>query len=194
MNYLGHLYFSKNDHTLMYANLFGDFVKGSDLSAYPSDIRKGIRLHRMIDQYIDHHPAVVELMQQLYPSLPKVTGIAVDLYFDHLLASRWSEFHPKPYRDFLNDFYAYPIELTEGFSPNFITFTIQLKKYDWMIHYATREGLGKMCEGVGSKLSFANALQGAPGEFDQHRKMIEKAFELYMQDAIPYFETVAIPD
>ena len=66
MNYLGHLYFSKNDFELMYYNLFGDFVKGSDLSRFPIKIQEGIRLHREIDHYIDHHPYVRKLLHKLY--------------------------------------------------------------------------------------------------------------------------------
>ena len=44
MNFLGHLFFSGSDHDLMYANLFGDFVKGAQnrfdlgiFSLQPSD-------------------------------------------------------------------------------------------------------------------------------------------------------------
>ena len=95
MNFLGHIYFSNNDPELMYANLFGDHVKGADLSNYPDFVRKGIMLHRSIDHYIDHHPAVVNLLHELYQDLPKVAGIAVDIYFDPLLASQWNSFHPK---------------------------------------------------------------------------------------------------
>ena len=56
MNFLGHLYFSNNNPELMYANLFGDFVKGKDLSMYSPQVQKGILLHRKIDDYIDNHP------------------------------------------------------------------------------------------------------------------------------------------
>jgi len=38
MNFLGHLYFSNNDHELMYANLFGDHIKGSQLDKFPSSL------------------------------------------------------------------------------------------------------------------------------------------------------------
>ena len=45
----------------MYANLHGDFVRGKDFSHLPEKLQEGIRLHRMIDDYIDHHPVVLEL-------------------------------------------------------------------------------------------------------------------------------------
>jgi acyl carrier protein phosphodiesterase len=60
MNFLGHLFFSNNELQLMHANLYGDFVKGKDLSQFDSTIQTGIRLHRKIDSYIDHHPDVLQ--------------------------------------------------------------------------------------------------------------------------------------
>ncbi|MFN5910370.1 MAG: ACP phosphodiesterase [Bacteroidota bacterium] len=190
MNFLGHLYFSGDDHALMYANLFGDFVKGSDLSSYPQSIRNGIVLHRNIDQYIDHHPAVAELMPKLYPKLPKVSAIAVDLFFDHLLASRWSEFHPMDYRDFLNAFYAHPIAHRRDYSIEFLDFINRLRENDWMFYYRTSWGLDKMCSGVGSRLSFPNTLHIAPKVFDELKDTIEEIFERYMHDAIPHFKQI----
>jgi acyl carrier protein phosphodiesterase len=76
VNYLGHLFFSKNDTELMLANLYGDFVKGSNLEAYTESVQTGIRLHRSIDNFIDTHPDVLELKRLLYEDLPKVSGIA----------------------------------------------------------------------------------------------------------------------
>ena len=49
----------------MHANLFGDYVKGSDLSTYSKPVQEGIRLHRQIDSYIDHHPDVLKLMHTI---------------------------------------------------------------------------------------------------------------------------------
>ncbi|HLU87619.1 MAG TPA: hypothetical protein VKZ44_07670, partial [Taishania sp.] len=82
MNYLGHIFFSDKDPALMYANLFGDFVKGRNWKQYTNEIQKGIVLHRTIDSFIDTHSAVKELAHLLAPDLPKVAPIAIDIYFD----------------------------------------------------------------------------------------------------------------
>lgn len=85
MNYLGHIYLSFGDHELATANLFGDFVKGKNLSHLPQEIQVGIRLHRAIDSFTDQHEAVKEILQLIRADLPKVAPIAIDLIFDHLL-------------------------------------------------------------------------------------------------------------
>lgn len=188
MNFLGHLYFSNNDIELMHANLFGDFVKGSDLSRFSEKIQNGIRLHRNIDQYIDHHPEVLKLMHILYPHLPKVTGLAIDLFFDHLLAANWQDFHAKSLKDFLQDFYSYTIANDPEYSSEYKQFTQILKEKDWISHYPTRFGLERMCEGVSSRISFKNELVKAPLIFDSHKEIIESTFQLFMADAIPHFK------
>jgi acyl carrier protein phosphodiesterase len=192
MNFLGHLYFSRNDHELMYANLFGDHVKGTHLENYPESIRQGIFLHRSIDHYIDHHPAVIELLHSLYTELPKVAGIAVDLYFDHLLAVNWNKYHSEDLESYLERFYTYEPTVWQHFPEDFRTFISQMKKYRWMNYYARFEGLEKSSEGVASRISFPNKLKDAPIVFLKYRERIENSFFTYMQDAIPYFEKLNI--
>lgn len=183
MNLLGHLYFSNDDKELMYANLFGDYIKGSDLGHFPPEVRKGLLLHREIDQFIDHHPDVVVLMRSLYADLPKVSGIAIDLFFDHLLARNWSEFHPKSLEKFLKDFYDYEPLHFESYTLEFKEFVVQLKINKWISHYATRFGLERMSEGVSGRISFPNSLNTAPLVFDRHKEAITSCFYAFMLDA-----------
>ncbi|TNF46491.1 MAG: DUF479 domain-containing protein [Bacteroidetes bacterium] len=186
MNLLGHLYFSQNDQRLMYANLYGDFFKGNDFTGLSPITKKGILLHRTIDDYIDHHPAVLDLLHKLYPDLPKVSGIAVDLYFDHLLAQQWQKYHPEPLDHFLEKFYLTSVNDNKDFSPEFNQFIEAMRKHNWISHYPTKEGLQKMCNGVSSRISFPNVLSKAPVIFEKQKEIIERTFELYMQDAKRY--------
>src|SRR5574343_294919 len=106
MNYLGHIYFSNNDPQLAIANLFGDFVKGKKYLDYPYHVQKGVLLHRKIDHFIDHHAGVVRLIHEIRPHLPKVAPIAIDIYFDHLLAKNWQKYHPTELPAFLATLYS----------------------------------------------------------------------------------------
>lgn len=188
MNFLGHLYFSDNNPDLMYANLFGDFVKGRDLNRFSPVVRSGILLHRSIDHYIDHHPKVVELMHSLYSELPKVTGVAIDLFFDHLLAKNWKHFDSTPYNVFLNNFYQYIPIYWDEFSDEFKLFIQKMRIHQWPNFYAEFDGLQKVCRGVSSRLSFENELINAPIIFVKYEQEITNCFEAYMHDAIPYFQ------
>jgi len=188
MNFLGHLFFSNDDHQLMYANLNGDFVRGSDLSHLPKKLQQGVELHRMIDNYIDHHPIVLDLMRKLYEPLPKVAGIAVDLYFDHILAKEWSKFHPKPFHTFIDDFYNAQLENEAHYSEQFKYMLARMKEKNWIYQYQFSYGLKKACQGVSSRISFPNVLDTAHRVFNQYEKDIERAFFTFMEDAIPHHE------
>jgi acyl carrier protein phosphodiesterase len=187
MNFLGHLYFSNDDTFLMKANLYGDFIKGKDISHLPEKIQEGVRLHRKIDDYIDTHPAVIELLHKLYEHLPKVSGIAVDLYFDHLLAKNWKLFHKKDFEVFIYDFYATIDDSIELFSKDFHFMLTKMKEINWLYSYQFMYGLEKSSEGVSSRISFPNNLSKAPEIFLKLETEITNAFHIYMEDAKKVF-------
>lgn len=187
MNFLGHLFFSNNDTELMYANIFGDYVKGKDLSKYSEKIQQGIRLHRKIDDYIDHHPAVLELIHKLYIPLPKVAGIAVDLYFDHLLGTHWDKYSTVTLEDFISRFENANIDRTKFDKEKFWYVIDRMKQGEWLQHSSSTYGLTKSSEGVSRMISFPNVLNEAPAVFIKFEKEIERTFELFMKDAVPFF-------
>lgn len=190
MNYLGHIYFSNNNLHLAKANLFGDSVKGKDYTHYPEIIQQGIYLHRSIDNYIDHHPKVLELIRELRPELPKVAGIAIDLFFDHLLAKNWSSWHKQPLNDFLMNVHSNLEKIDHDIYPESFNFFIhKLCDMKWMNHYEYTEGLDKMCNGVSRRLSFDNELKNGLSVFLRHEKSVENVFNEYMRDANEYFLT-----
>ena len=187
MNYLGHLYFSNNDLELMYANLFGDFVKGKNYTQYSEKVQFGVHLHRTIDDYIDNHPAVLELLHKLYEPLPKVAGIAIDLMFDHLLAKNWNDYHDVPLEEFLDNFHMYDINLDQYDKPQFSFVVDKMREHKWMYHYKTTFGLTKACEGLSKRISFPNVLHKGAQVFEIHEANIEKTFREFMDDAIPFY-------
>jgi len=192
MNFLGHLYFSRNDHDLMLANLFGDFVKGKDLSHFRVKTQKGIYLHRCIDSYIDNHPAVHDLLQILYPQLPKVAGLAIDLYFDHLLAVNWADFHKEKLESFIQEFYnSVNLDHVE-YSDEFKFMIEKMIEKNWIYYYQFEYGLNKACQGVSRRISFQNELINGVEVYNNNRLEIERAFFLYMADAQVYLNAIEL--
>lgn len=188
MNYLGHIYLSNNDLRLAKANLFGDSVKGKDYTDHPEFIQKGVKLHREIDHYIDHHPAVLDLIRAIRPDLPKVAPIAVDLYFDHLLAKNWSNFHATPLEEFLDNIHSNINHIDRDYYPlGFNEFIDKLCQYKWMNAYASLYGLDKMCNGVSRRISFENSLPKGLSVFLKHEQHVEHSFNEYMRDANEHF-------
>jgi acyl carrier protein phosphodiesterase len=192
MNFLGHLYFSRNDKELMLANLFGDFVRGKDLSYLRHKTQQGVFLHRSIDSYIDNHPAVHDLLQILYKPLPKIAGIAIDLYFDHLLAESWKDFHEEDLADFTQDFYDSADLSHDEFTDHFRLLIAKMGEKNWLYQYQFEHELYKACQGVSRRISFENELVNGLDVFHEFRPEIEKTFDIYMRDAHVYLNNLVL--
>ncbi len=187
MNFLGHIFLSGTDKTLMLNNLFGDFVKGSDLSEYPTEVITGIKLYRHIDFYIDNHKEVLDLKHLLQKDLPKIAGVAIDLYFDHLLAINWEKFHSINLRTFTEDFYLSFNLNAEIYNERFILVMNKMAEKNWLWQYQNLSGLHKACTGVSHRLSFPNELIHGVDVYRKFESEITSTFYNYMKDAIKEF-------
>lgn len=100
MNYLAHLYLSGEEEKTMVGNFIGDHVKGRSFEKFPTDIQKGILLHRKIDSFTDAHPKFREAKKLLRNGFGLYSGIIVDLLYDHVLAAKWDRYSEKSLRSF----------------------------------------------------------------------------------------------
>jgi len=191
LNYLGHLYFSGDDYSLMLANLYGDFVKGKDYSYLPKIVQEGVLLHRNIDDYVDHHPHVTSLRLKLFKDLPKIAGIAIDLYFDHLLAKQWSQYHNQNLFEYIDCFFEYALNDTNlcfkenkfKYPDSFVNLLKVIHKHDFMKQYISLDGVKMASKGLSKRISFDNNLGQASEVFLVYEKEINAAFDEYMLDA-----------
>jgi acyl carrier protein phosphodiesterase len=188
MNYLGHLYLSNNDPKLMQANIYGDFVKGSDYLNLPTKIIQGIELHRSIDFFIDTHPSLDEIRRTLSKHLPKIYGIAIDIYFDHLLAKYWEEYHPVELSIYLNQFYKNIDFDTKIYNKKFLLFLTKTKEINWLLHSRQEESILKTSLHVSRKISYKNNLNDSIIYFEKFEVQITKCFHTFMKVAINHFK------
>lgn len=179
----------------MLANLYGDFVKGKDYTYLPDIVQKGVYLHRKIDDFIDHHPLVKEIRLKLYKELPKVAGIAMDLYFDHLLAKSWSQYHQQPLNQFIDDFFEFALQkenqtfqkINFSYPPQFIQLLTLIEEQSWIKRYKKMEGLEMASTGLSKRISFPNNLDHSNHIFLNYESDIRYVFQQYMEDAKLYF-------
>lgn len=195
MNFLGHLFLSGDNNELMLTNLYGDYIKGSKWHKYPAPIVVGAKFHREIDFFIDNHEAVKELRLNLYRSLPKVAGIAIDLYFDFFLVRNWERFSDTNLDDFLNRFFKSTqqqiVRLKNDFDFNFdkhfLILISRIHQEKWIQQYGSFEGLNFAASGLSRRISFENNLHEAVPVLKQNFDAIEKVFFIFMNDAIKQF-------
>ena len=106
MNILAHALLAEQAGCSLVGNLLGDFVRGAPPPEYPLAWQDGIRLHRRIDSYVDRHAASARSVARLPAEQRRWARVALDVYYDHLLASRWARYSSLPLGRFAADVYA----------------------------------------------------------------------------------------
>jgi acyl carrier protein phosphodiesterase len=189
MNFLAHIYLSGDDEELMIGNFIADFVKGRKKDDYPDRIRKGIELHRMIDDFTDHHEITERSKVRLRKKYGKYSGVIVDLYYDHFLAANFSEYHETSLKDFSQQTYRtlqnhFDI-LPEGVH-YFLPFMIER---NWLLNYATIEGIGRALTGLSMRVSFENKMSEASGDLELNYEAFLSDFKQFFPELINFVKT-----
>ncbi|SON52768.1 ACP phosphodiesterase [Vibrio tapetis] len=150
MNYLAHLHIAEHCQSSLLGNLLGDFVKGDPTHQFPDNIVAGIRLHRFVDSYTDSHD-IVKRAKQFFPEQQKrFAGIALDMYWDHCLASRWNEYHSQSLAEFCHKaeqvtrLESEPI--TVELPAKYLEMTHHMWKGRWIESYANIENIAYALE------------------------------------------------
>jgi len=104
MNFLAHIYLSGDNEQVKIGNFMADSIKGKKYLKYPGDLQKGIILHRAIDYYTDTHPVFKQSTQKLFPEYGHYSGIIVDIFYDHFLASNWKKYSEVPLKEYTLNF------------------------------------------------------------------------------------------
>jgi acyl carrier protein phosphodiesterase len=188
MNYLAHIYLSKEDKELRIGNFIADSVKGKNFSAFPERVAQGIILHRQIDTFTDTHPIVRKSKDLIRGKYGHWSGVIVDIYYDHLLAANWSDFHETPleiyvqefYKDLTDEHFILPIKVQR-----FLPFMID---QNWLYNYATVEGISVIFKQMNHRTKGKSNMDVAPVELTKHYKELERHFRLFFEDLKKYTE------
>lgn len=176
MNFLAHLYLSGNDKDLQIGNFIGDSVKGNRWKEYPEGIAKGIQLHRFIDAYTDTHPVNLEVIEFMRPRFGRWSGVALDLTWDHILASSWSNWSSYTVSEFASQCYE-TLKDNHEVMPDQARFILNhMSANDWLSGYATLEGVGWAFGGLSRRIKYENSLYKGHIFIKENRAVLEEKF------------------
>lgn len=189
MNYLAHIYLSGDSEEITVGNFIGDFVKGNQHQQFPEQVAYGIVLHRRIDSFTDQHALVRECIQLLRPGYGKYAGIVADIFFDHFLASNWTDYSVDSLRQFTKN--AHSI-----FISNFGILPFRVKQFlPFLIHhrrlesYAERENLLTVLDIMSRRTSLPANSEWAMMILNQKYDEFEYLFRNFFLELINYVET-----
>jgi len=106
VNFLAHSLFGQGNSERVAGQFAGDFVRGNDLSQFSAGLQLGIRMHRFIDAFTDHHPSAVAVRTVFQPPVRRFAGIVTDVVFDHYLARDWERYANTPLLEHIDDVHS----------------------------------------------------------------------------------------
>lgn len=164
MNFLAHLHLSGSNEEIVVGNFMGDFVKGVDLEALPNGVQRGIGLHRLIDDFTDHHPVVEQSKERLRPMFHKYAPVVCDIYYDHFLARDWEQYAEEPLRSFADRMSELLKRWEDHFPYRAQRFLHYMRQNDILVNYGNLAGIDQVFAGMSYRSSFPNAM-GEAAEF-----------------------------
>ena len=159
MNFLGHLLVSGHDPLVITGNFMADAVKGRDLSRFPEGVQRGIRLHRRIDTFTDQHDITLQGRERLRAHCGKFAGVALDIFYDHCIASSWAEVQPLP--AFAQRMYALLDANTHLMPERTQRMLPYMIRGDWLTGYTTLDGIAGALSGLAHRVPNGSVLIGA---------------------------------
>lgn len=188
MNFLAHLYLSGTDPEIFVGNFIGDFVKGRNFSEYPQRVRKGIELHRAIDEYTDSHPLVIAGKKRLQPHYHHYAPVIIDVFYDHFLASRWHDFHIEPLEEFASNAYLI-IQSFTGLLPERVKEMLPyMIRGNWLVSYGTLLGIQKALTGLSRRTTHVSHMEEAVSELKLYYRAFESEFMQFFPDVKNFCE------
>lgn len=180
MNFLAHLYLSGDDPNLMLGNFIGDFVRGRDLKEqFGEAIAQGIELHRAIDEFTDRHPVVMQSKVRLRPKYRHYAPVIVDVFYDHFLASLWSNYHEEALNDYAERAYQL-VQLNHSILPERVMMMLPyMIKGNWLVSYAGIEGINRALTGMSRRTTHVSYMDRAAEDLELHYSDFKKEFEIF---------------
>lgn len=186
MNLVAHQYLSFNNPSLQIGNLLGEVVKGNKYNEYPYEIKKGIILHRAIDDFTDSHPIVKQSTSYFHSTQHKYAPILVDLMYDYYLIKHWRDYHPTSFQIFKLSCYDLFISNYDNFPHSLQQMLDYLLKYDWFDNYTSLAGIQNTLVGISKRAKFDNNLSNALSTMLLFEKDIEKEFLVFFPELVDF--------
>lgn len=188
MNFLAHLFLSGENEDIIFGNFIADAVKGKAMYDYSEDIQDGIRLHREIDKYTDHHPVFLESKKRLQPTYSKFSGVIVDLYYDHFLARLWDDYSEQELNSFVSDSYALLIRNFKLLPPRSKRLLPFMITQNWLVGYKNLYSMKRVFLGMSRRTSFNSGMENAIEDLQKDYTAYEDEFNTFFPDIIRHME------
>ena len=186
MNYLAHIYLSRDHELITIGNFMADHIKGNKYKNFSEDLQKGILLHRQIDSFTDTHKIVKISKRRLNDRYGLYRGVVIDIFYDHFLAKNWKNYSEIDLPTYTQNFYD---SLNRNFDilPDKIKYMSKyLIRDNWLLSYAEMDGIQKVLEGMNRRTKNRSQMYLAINDLEAHYGDFEKDFQQFFDELIAF--------
>ena len=184
MNFLAHIYLSGDNDLLKIGNFMADGIHGKNFDGFPSEIQKGIVLHREIDTFTDAHSIFRQSTKRLHSNYHHYSGIIVDIFYDHFLAKNWSNYSDEKLEDFTERFYQSLRDNYDSLTPRTQKMTPYMIDQNWLLSYQTIEGIAIILEKMDHRIKTDSNLRFSVTELKIFYTDFEQEFTEFFEELI----------
>jgi acyl carrier protein phosphodiesterase len=153
MNFLAHVFLARQSDDAMLGSLLGDFCKPHQVGDFNLETAREIHIHRKVDTFTDSHPLVLDAKSLFGEQTRRFSGIALDVFYDHVLAKTWDTYSDLPFDIFVGDFYRMLIQ-RRGTLPERLEIAAKyMTDQDWLGSYREFAGVQIALERMSRRLS-----------------------------------------
>ncbi len=189
MNLLAHAYLSFEQPEILVGNMISDYVKGKKQYDYPIGIQHGIRLHRAIDHFTDHHLATHTGKQVFKPVVGLYAGAFMDVVYDHFLALDTNELSEAEWLPFTQNVYSQLKESSQFLPENFAVQLPHMSTHNWLFHYRYDAAIEKSFGGLVRRTRYLTDHLPAFEVFEAEYSFLKEQYELFFPDVKKFAQT-----
>jgi acyl carrier protein phosphodiesterase len=189
MNILAHAYLSDRNNDWLIGNFIGDFIKGDPTSprhGLRAGEIDGVRIHRAIDAFTDSHSNVAAVRDLLRPRCHKYAGVAVDVFFDYLLATDFTALTGEQLPVFTSYFYTTLQQHTNRLPQPARRMLDAMIRYDWIGSYQTTTGIDRALNGIARRTPYVSGLDTAVEDLIRFDELIRAEFSHFWPDLVAH--------
>jgi acyl carrier protein phosphodiesterase len=182
MNFLAHIYLSGDNDLLKIGNFMADSIHGNKFNDYPTEIKKGILLHRSIDSFTDMHPVYRQSKHRLHEKYGHYSGVIMDIFYDHFLAKNWKTYSDEKLEDYAYNFYLLLKENHDLLTETMKGILPYMIGRNWLVSYASIEGLEMILFQMDHRTKNRVAMHESIVELKQFYLQFDEEFCLFFED------------
>jgi acyl carrier protein phosphodiesterase len=188
MNFLAHAFLAGDTPALIVGGVVGDWIKGLLPGSLPEDLARGVALHRAIDAFSDTHPTFRRSRARMSAERRRYAGVLVDIFYDHLLARDWAQFHHAALGGYCANVYrqiAYRLDDI----PESARYPLELMaREDWLQSYKDLDEIADVLARMSRRARRPNPLEGGEQDFLTDPAGFGEDFSAWLADARRFVE------